>query len=585
MIRALAVCLGLLSLPGCDVAVAGLLAARSGRSSSSGSSGPDLRYHIWVADLSALNSTQLDQESTDIAAAGGNPSSPRWTPAASGTAFQEVDLSTLTGTFDTVLVQAPKGQTYQLDGLEILEGTGIAEIVRETINSTGIRSAFFVNPGQAADFPDGATADSDVTAATDDKAFLFYRFSAPVQRFRVYIRATGAARVSGEVEYGVRYQRPGDQVVGGAAINSAARIHLVFRESAFIGLLRFDSDGSLRDDTAGNDFFTIESSAASIGSPSAAIDANNNVIVAVTRTTTTPSDNGNIRVRRYAPDMLSQTWTPRDFISSGVDRVEWNGLAALAGGDVIVAGGTDFGIGQGIGHFMRRLQASDGTDLWSVSPPAPPADPAATYWFGVATSGSTSIYATGDLTIPITGPVAPYSRHITDNPTGTIAEVWVDNRDESGNTAGRGNSIGVDSGGNAYVGGYYTRSATGRDMVVLRYTPSGPPASLHFTPVLAGDDEILDIAVASDGTVYAVGYETVGTPNQGRNLILLHINPIGKLIRKWSLHGGLSGGADRGVSVAITADSVYVAGEVTVDPDGPGGQPAETDIVVRRYVR
>ncbi|HYF01685.1 MAG TPA: hypothetical protein VEJ18_22380 [Planctomycetota bacterium] len=584
MIRALAVCLGLLSLPGCDVAVAGILASRAGKSSSSSSSAPDLRYHLWVADLSALSAAQLDQESTDIAAAGGNPSSPRWTLAASGTAFQEVDLSTLTGTFDTVLVQAPKGQTYQLDGLEILQGTGIAEIVRETIGSTGIRSSFFANAGGAADFPDGSTADSDVTAPTDDKAFLFFRFSAPVVRFRIYIRATGAARVSGEVEYGKRYQRPGDQLVGGAAINSAARIHLGFRESAFIGLLRFDSDGTLRDDTAGNDFFTIEPSAASIGSPAVAIDANNNVIIGVTRTTTSPSDNGNIRVRKYAPDMLSQSWTPKDFISSGVDRVEWNGLAVLAGGDVIVAGGTDFGIGQGVGHFMRRLQASDGTDLWSVSPPAPPADAGTTYWFGVAASGSTNIYSTGDLTTTL-GPVAPYSRHTIDNPTGTLTDNWSDNRNEAGNTAGRGNSVGIDSAGNVYVGGYYTRSATGRDMVILRYTPSGPPASVHLNPVISGDDEILDIAVASDGTVFAVGYETVGTPNQGKNLILLHVNPLGTLVRKWSLHGALAGGADRGVSVAISADSVYVVGEVTLDPDGGGAQPPETDIVVRRYVR
>lgn len=233
---------------------------------------------------------------------------------------------------------------------------------------------------------------------------------------------------------------------------------------------------------------------------------------------------------------------------------------------------------------MRRLQASDGSDRWAVSPPSPPSDLAATYWFGVATSGASDIYSTGDLTITL-GPVAPYSRHTIDNPVGAHSDNWSDNRDEAGNTAGRGNSVGVDSAGNVYVGGYYTRSATARDMVVLRYTPSGPPASLHFDPVVAGDDEILDIAVAGDGTVYAVGYETVTSPNQGRNLILLQINPLGTLVRKRSLHGGLSAGADRGVSVAISTDSVYVVGEVTVDPDDGGPQPAETDIVVRRYVR
>jgi len=201
----------------------------------------------------------------------------------------------------------------------------------------------------------------------------------------------------------------------------------------------------------------------------------------------------------------------------------------------------------------------------------------------VATSGAKTIASTGDLTNIVT--LVPYTRRTTDNsqdtPTpGAIVEDWSEARTEAGGPPGKGQSVGIDSAGNVYAGGYYTRAGTGRDMMLLRYPPAGPPASVPVNALFSGDDEILDLAVAADDSVYVVGYETVTSPAQGRNLILLHISAAGAPLLKRTLHGGL--GDDRAVSVVLSSDGakdfVYVVGEVTV-------AGAETDVIVRKYVR
>ncbi len=581
-----------LLLAGCDVAVVAILASRSDKSSSSSAApAPDTSSKIWLADLSALTAGQLDAEQAALAAAGGVPSTPLWTAApVSLTSTFEIDLAALAlaGPFDTVLVQCPKAQPYSLDAFEVL---GANDIVLETGAIAGIRSNFFGTPNEGAGFPNGVTATSNVGVPANDRAFLFCRFATAFTRVRVSLWTPTAGPGPGDVEWAAQYQRNGDQIVSGAAVNSSNQVHASFREGAIYGLLRYGSDG-LRTDVNGNEFEAVDISAATVGSASVAIDAADAVLIAVTRTA--GADTGNIRIRKYSADLTAPLWgaAGRDFITTGVDRVEWNALAILqTSNDVVVAGGVEFGVGQGIGHFMRRLESSNGNDLWTGTPPPPPLDAGTSYWTAVATSGANGIFSTGDLTNVTT--LVPYTRKTTDNsqdvPPGAIVEDWSDPRDEAGNTAGKGQAVGVDSAGNVYVGGYYTRAGTGKDMVLLRYPPAGAPATLHFNPVLAGADEILDLAVAPDDSIYAVGYETVTSPAQGANLVLFRISAAGSLLMKRTVDGLLPNGNDRAVSVVLGSDGgkdhVFVVGEITVDPDAGGPQPAETDVVVRKYVR
>jgi hypothetical protein len=574
--------LALQLLGGCDVAVAGYLASRSSKhsSSSGGVVAPDMTYKIWVGDLGPA-AVDLDNEQTALNLANGNPSSPLWTLVeAAGTASTEIDLSTvvLPGSVDTVLVQCPKIQAYKLDGIERLD---VGDIVPETVSTSGRRSNFFDLAANADGVPDGVTSTSNVTVPTDDNAWLFCRFSASLMRFRVNIWTPAAGPVRGDVVYSTQYMRAANQIAGGAAVNSSDQLHMAFREGVTFGLLRLDPNGT-RTDVNGNEFEPVDISAASVGSASVAIDAANAVIVAVTRTAA--ADTGNIRVRKYTADLAAPLWgaAGRDFNTTGVDRVEWNGLAVLTGGDVMLAGSADFGAVQGVGHFMRRLASSNGNDLWSISPPPPPADVGTSYWMAVATSGTKTIASTGDLTSGVT--LLPYTRRTTDNsqdtPTpGAIVEDWSEPRADS-LASGKGQAVGIDTAGNVYTGGYYTRGPTGRDMVLLRYPLTGPPASVPLTSLLPGDDEILDLAVDSDDSVYVVGYESVTSPAQGKNIILLHISAAGALLMKRTVHGGL--GDDRAVSVVLSSDGmkdfVYVVGEITV-------AGAETDILVRKYVR
>ena len=88
----------------------------------------------------------------------------------------------------------------------------------------------------------------------------------------------------------------------------------------------------------------------------------------------------------------------------------------------------------------------------------------------VATAGAKTIASTGDLTNIAT--LVPYTRRTTDNsqdtPTpGAIVEDWSEARTEAGDPPGKGQAVGIDSAGNVYAGGYYTRAGTGRDMMLL----------------------------------------------------------------------------------------------------------------------
>jgi hypothetical protein len=81
-----------------------------------------------------------------------------------------------------------------------------------------------------------------------------------------------------------------------------------------------------------------------------------------------------------------------------------------------------------------------------------------------------------------------------------------------------------------------------------------------FNGAANGDDEILDIALDTDGSIYAVGYETVS--GQGQNIWVrkydTNLNPV------WTRTHDGGVGNDRAISVAIHGDQVVVAGYETV---------------------
>jgi hypothetical protein len=132
-------------------------------------------------------------------------------------------------------------------------------------------------------------------------------------------------------------------------------------------------------------------------------------------------------------------------------------------------------------------------------------------------------------------------------------------------------SVGIDGSHNVYVAGFTT--GTGLDSFIIKYANGNSTPGPHVLSTRAGNDEFLDIAVESDGTIYATGYET----NSGKeDLVLYKFAPNGG--QTWKRTIKFVNGADRGVKVLLTATHVIVVGQVT----NTGG---DLDIHVRKYVK
>lgn len=552
------------ALAGCDVIVAGVLASRAGDDDSSSSAAstppPDTTSKIWVANLSALSAIDLNAERDLIASNGGVPSTPTWTPIAGGqSATFVLDVSGGAGTFDTVLIQSPKIEPHAIDAFEVLDAD---DVVLETAAAGGIRSNHFdfdppgvdVVPGP----PDGRVATSNVPSAANESAFLFCRFSAAFTRVRISFWAVLVGRASGDVQWVNHISELNDQITGGAGVKVDGTYYVTYSQGVprAVNVYTISPSGSIAD----LDPLEVNVST-SLGSQSVAVDGEN-VYIATT------VGAGDIRVRKFAGS--GTLWVPPAFGGAGVDRVEPNALSIDGAGSPILVAGFDFGGAGGIGHFMQKVNPSSGGFMWAGSP-APPTDTNATYWHAVAAPGTTNIYSAGDFT---SGSIQAYIRRSDSTASGAeVLSVLSGGPDAETDLA---HAIGVDGAGNVYVAGYHGAAGPSRNAFLLKYAPDLGTVTPILASTAAGNDEILDIAVETDGTLYAVGYATVSSPAQGENLFLVKFDPAGLPVWRRTLHHGV--GNDRGVSVSTTATHVYVAGQVTVS----GGT---TDVHVRKYVK
>src|ERR1043166_3157401 len=113
----------MLLLAGCDVGVGvgiALLSSRSKSHSSVAASAvvPDTTFHVWLADIPDAPTATTQQAA--IVSAGGNPDPAVWTELGTGTQTAVFDASTLSGSFNAILIQAGDAQAYHLDAIEIL---------------------------------------------------------------------------------------------------------------------------------------------------------------------------------------------------------------------------------------------------------------------------------------------------------------------------------------------------------------------------------------------------------------------------------------------------------------------------------
>jgi hypothetical protein len=345
-------------------------------------------------------------------------------------------------------------------------------------------------------------------------------------------------------------------------------------------MIRYDKDGNALTQNPGPGQVTaLETTVPSVGSASIAIDrTTDDVFIATTQNA------GDIQLYMFIGNNKNPTWQFPALSGSGVDRVEPNGLALNSAGELILAGGIDSGVPNGVNHYLRKHSKANGADMWAAASPAPPAAPldtADTYWYAVATDATQNIFTTGNLTsLVVPGNPEGYTSKIVDTNTissnGGVTEAWNDRSRGSNTAPARGQAIGVDSNHNVYVAGFCT--GAGLDSFIVQYdgavAPPVPAPAGFFTLSRAGNDEFLDIAVEPDGTVYATGYETNGT--QGEDLVLYKIAPNKTILWKRTLDQANL--ADRGVKVMTTPSHVIVVGQI-------GIAAGDLDIHVRKYVK
>jgi hypothetical protein len=155
--------------------------------------------------------------------------------------------------------------------------------------------------------------------------------------------------------------------------------------------------------------------------------------------------------------------------------------------------------------------------------------------------GAGRVYVTGWITV--TGPKVK-ALTVKFSPTGT--KLWSKATFGPGGLAAAANGIALRPAGGVYVVGHSTALVTGMDFLVMRYSSAGDATFLPGAAV-AGDQDLYDVAVTSNGRV-----AVVGSHNSGADL--------NQLIALYTSGGSLigyatPGGAFNDAFVAVAADS------------------------------
>jgi hypothetical protein len=564
-IRRWIILLALGLVPGCDVATAALIISSQQDSDDDGDPLPALpgfptaSFKAWVGSISdPLTERNL------LFNNGGEPSSPTWTEVlpevASGTPAPALATAIYNPTappasINAILVQVSSTENFHLDSVEIMDSLG-----KVLEHASGPPYFDLVtDPDRILGPPDGATA---VTNAVDvPRAFIFTIYTGPIDRFRINARGVSKTAAPSDVVAVGAFQSFVNELPGGMAIRSDGRIHLTLSVADTGRLVRFGLDGLFVDDTE------ISADLATAGLHSVALNPTGVIFTACSTST------GVIQVKRLAETNLALEATATFSSGSGSDRVEANSIAVDGGGNVIVVGGMTQ-VPSGRNHWRVKLPATIiDPPLWQSS--APLDSSTSTYWHAVTTGPDDDVYTSGDnLSNLFGGTIQAYSGRF--NSAGTAT--WDHSHPEGQTPADVGHSIALDLAGNYYVGGYVGKSVGGRNGLLIRYVAGGASyVSQEFPGVAGGDDEILDIAVDADGSIYAVGYENVAGQGENWWVRKLAFNPnLNQLVPVWARthHGGF--GSDRAVSVAIHQDRLVVAG---YEANGSG----QSKLVLRVY--
>jgi len=560
-----AVLAGLGLFAGCDVGTAAYLLSndKSGGDDAVAEAPPPggfptAVFKAWISRT--VDATTADAAQVALIAEDGNPDNiADWEEIGPIAANDLFDPIAPPADVKAILIQASSTQNFFLDCVEILDA-------QDQVTGYASGQTWFdqvTTPNELIGPPDGKGAVTNAAGTT--RAFIFTLYTSPVDRFRIRGHDDDQPADPGdEVAVGEPFGSASSERPGGMAIEpTTGLIHLTLSVGDTGRLVRYAIDGSKQDDVL------ISADLATVGSHAVALNSAGIIFTAAS------VNAGAVQVRRFEADL-----TPGNsagFTSGfGGDRVEHNSIAVDSSGFVVVVGGMSaFAlIGQNQNHWRVKLPDTvSGSPIWQDSASQDSSN--VTYWYAVTTDSSNEVFMTGDLhTTLLGGTDQVYTARFNSSGVGQWDDQYIEG-DPPGDT---GRAIALDGAGNIYVGGFVGTDSEGRDGVLLRYTPAGFLTDEDFTG--PGNDEILDIAVdPADGSIYAVGYETVA--GQGENFWVrkyVYVAASDEFNTVWTRthHGGF--GNDRAVSVALHQNTVVVAGFET----NSGGQ---TKMVLRMYAK
>lgn len=134
----------------------------------------------------------------------------------------------------------------------------------------------------------------------------------------------------------------------------------------------------------------------------------------------------------------------------------------------------------------------------------------------------------------------------------------------------------IDVNGNPYAAGYVQCSATGCDILLIKYKPAGDTAwTRMYNGTANSTDKAFGIVTDAAGNIYVTGMSTV--TNRGSELILLKYNTNGVLLWVQTYGETKQNRDDMGLAIGMdNPGNIYVTGFTT-------GKDSKRNLIVRRY--
>jgi uncharacterized delta-60 repeat protein len=135
-----------------------------------------------------------------------------------------------------------------------------------------------------------------------------------------------------------------------------------------------------------------------------------------------------------------------------------------------------------------------------------------------------------------------------------FAQEWVNRINGTANSIDAANTVAVDTAGNTYTAGFVTNLITGKDLIVVKYNSAGNliwSAQYSNGNLPATSDEAYAITIDASYNVYVGGYTTNSAT--GKDILLIKYNSAG--IQQWVKTYSGSGGNFTDEAYAITIDA------------------------------